>query len=110
MPETGPAVARAQACVALAALADHELHLVRTDALDELDAVHEQRVALLEILETPGAGPLPAADQAVLQRAMRTQLLAAEAMRQRRDHLATQLRQNGHARRAAAGYAASAAV
>jgi hypothetical protein len=108
VPETDTAVSRSQACEQLALLAEHELHLVRTDAVEELEGVHDRRVALLAALEAPGAGPLGQADKDVLQRATRTQLLAAEAMRQRRDRLAAQLSQNGVARRAAAGYAASA--
>jgi hypothetical protein len=39
---------------------------------------------------------------------LRTQLLAAEAMRQGCGRLAAQLQHSGHARRAAAGYAAAA--
>lgn len=108
MPDDRTRSARTRACSALAALAGHELHLVGTEAFEELESVHAQRVALLAVLETPGSEPLDAGDHAVLQNAMRTQLLAAEAMRQRRDRLAGQLQHSVHARRAAAGYAAAA--
>jgi hypothetical protein len=112
VPEpTPPAlhVARVRACTALAALAEHELNLVRTEAFAELETVHEERLALLAVLETPGGGgPLDDAAEAALQGAMRTQLLAAEAMRQGCGRLAAQLQHSGHARRAAAGYAAAA--
>lgn len=100
----------AAACAALAVLAERELALVEAGAHDELAAVHEQRVALLDVLGEPGSVVLTAADRSRLQHAARTQTLAAEAMRQGRDALRRELGQSGHARRAAAGYRASAQV
>lgn len=97
-------------CAALAALAQHELALVESEAYEGLEAVHAQRVDLLAALEAAGGSSLTPGDRAVLQTAARTQSLATEAMRQRRDALARELRHSGHARRAAAGYRASAAV
>lgn len=90
----------------LAALAEHELRLVHADAVEELDAVDRQRTVLLDALESGPPGRLSDDDRDVLQYAMRTQQLAAEAMRQRRDQLAVQLGHSDRARRAAAGYAA----
>jgi hypothetical protein len=95
------------ACAQLAALAEHELALVQSGAVDELDAVHHRRMELLTALGAAGADGRTAQDTAQLQTAARTQMLAREAMRQRRDDLAAELRHSGHARRAAAGYLAS---
>jgi hypothetical protein len=98
----------AEACARLLALAEHELALVQSGALDELDAVHRRRVQLLSTLDAPAGGSaLTAEDKVQLQAAARTQLLSREAMRQRRDELAAELRHSGQARRAAAGYRAS---
>ncbi|MCW3016501.1 MAG: hypothetical protein JWO02_3593 [Solirubrobacterales bacterium] len=95
-------------CARLAALAETELALVQSGAVDELDAVHATRMQLLAELDVRGTGGLGAQDEAVLRAAARTQLLTREAMRQRRDDLAAELSRSGHARRAAAGYRASA--
>lgn len=104
MSDPGPAAA----CVALAALAQRELALVEAGALEELDAVHEQRLVLLDALPAAGAAALGEADREQLRSAARAQMLAGEAMRQRRDALRRDLGHSGQARRAAAGYRASA--
>jgi hypothetical protein len=102
---------RPEACAALAVLAQREFALVDAEAYEELPAVHARRVELIDALGGPGEGPpLSPEDRAQLQTAARVQQLAGEAMRQRRDALRRQLGQSGHARRAAAGYRASATL
>jgi hypothetical protein len=102
--------APAELCVALAALAQSELSLVESGAYDELEALHARRVELLAAIAPPAGPALSPQDRVLLQTAARTQMLAGEAMRQRRDELARELGRSGHARRAAAGYRASAAI
>jgi hypothetical protein len=104
------AAAASELCAALAALAQSELSLVESGAYEELEAVHARRVELLAAIVPPAGPALSPPDRVLLQSAARTQMLAAEAMRQRRDELARELGRSGHARRAAAGYRASAAV
>lgn len=95
-------------CAALLELAERELALVVSGAYEDLDAVHAERLRLLELLPAPGT--LHEAGKTVLRAAAHMQLTAREAMRQRRDRLAAELGRTDHARRAAAGYARSAAI